>query len=101
MNQIFGGKIKATHHISQVILRRDGVLVVLHLFNESLVEAEAIDIILGHERFQDEPQTALQAHQLIHVLRTRELGQVSEKRDGEHKHVIGHNVGQLTRGLFA
>ena len=45
----------STDMVCGLVLGLDRVLVVLHLLYESLVEAEAVGVVLRDQRLQDEP----------------------------------------------
>ena len=68
---------------------------VLHLFNERLVEAKGIRVILVHERLQDEPQTVADVEELCGVRDVLEAGLVGQDGHGEHQHVVWHDERDL------
>ena len=47
---------------------------VLHLFDERLVEAEAVGVVLGDEGLEDEPQALSDLDELGHIIHISEDG---------------------------
>ena len=50
-----GCRTPSPHVIGGLLLAPDGVQVVLHALHQRLVEAEAVVVVLGDQRLQDEP----------------------------------------------
>jgi hypothetical protein len=97
---IYGADVRKrmnTYVICKIVCGVDGVKVVLHALDQTLVEAEAVVVVAHHQRLQDEPEALLHALQLNFVVGCPELGIVRQHGHGKHQHEVGHQVRKLVQ----